>query len=412
MKYKIVSFFIYSFFLCLVSSAYAQNSDSVRAANWPKHPQDVKEIIADSSKPQKIKTTSFSVLGFVKLLATGDWGNVMKSTDFITSLIPIYPDPREKEFRFSLDPRSSRITFKGLYQVTDKNKLLMYLEMDFYNPAQQTSVVPYLRHAYAAYGKFLMGKTWSTIYNVDATPNQVDLEGPNSIPALHNPQIRFTQYFKRNYSFAFAIESHHEDYTPYPEIDEDKDFQLIPDVTAYFQKQGAWGNIRLAGVLSNISYTDSLNQNVDHLTGWGVNFSGYLKFLKRETIWDAFYWGCTYGKGISYYIQDISGAGYEAMPDKYNDMSMLPALAGFVAYKHTWSKQMETNLIASYVAIDNSHVDDEMIFDNSWYYAANLMYNPNERMNFGIEFLYGKNTNKKQDWGEGYRIQLMGVYFF
>ena len=93
-------------------------------------------------------------------------------------------------------------------------------------------------------------------------------------------------------------------------------------------------------------------------------------------------------------------------------MSMLPALAGFVAYKHAWSKQMETNLIASYVALNNSHIDDEMVFDHSSYYAANLMYNPNERMNFGIEFLYGKNTNKKQDWGEGYRIQLMGVYFF
>ena len=77
MKYKILLFFFNSFFVCLSSFLYAQNNDSIRAANWPKHPQDIKKIGVLGSESIKTKAASFRVMGFVKLLATGK-----KSFDF------------------------------------------------------------------------------------------------------------------------------------------------------------------------------------------------------------------------------------------------------------------------------------------------------------------------------------------
>jgi hypothetical protein len=189
-------------------------------------------------------------------------------------------------------------------------------------------------------------------------------------------------------------------------------FQPLPDFIGYIQTQGNWGNARLTGILRTISYSDSSEMKIDHSPGWGINFSGYVNFLQRKGINESFYWSATYGKGISYYIVDITGYGYDAMPDLNEEMISLPAFGAYVAYKHAWSKKMESNMIASYVKLDNTLINDQLIFDNTWFGAVNFMYNPFVRINLGIEFLYGKNTNKNQDWGESYRIQLLSVFNF
>jgi len=392
------------------SSVFSQNSDSIREKYSPRHPQDIKRIHKKSNE-DKSKKISFNVLGYVKLLATADWGNVQNTSEFITSMIPIYPTVKEKSQRFSFDPRQSRIALEGFYQLTSKNKLKIYLELDFYNEEALTSYVPHLRHAYAEYGSFIFGQTYSTAFNVEACPNQVDFEGANSVLGPRHAQVRYT-YFKENFSFAVAVETHLEDYTPYPEVDEVKDFQRYPDLVGYFQSQGKWGNVRLTGILRSISYTDFSKTKVDELWAWGLGFSGYVNVFNRLGMNDVFYGGFTYGKGIAYYISDLKGLGYDAMPDNNNIMNSLPSYGGYVAYKHAWSSKMESNVIASFVGLNNSSVNDEMIFDNTLYGAINLMYNPWDRINFGGEFLYGKNTNQKQDWGEGYRIQLMSVFNF
>lgn len=399
-------------FLWITSFVFSQNSDSLREKYAPQHPQDTRSennlIKLEPGKTEKLK---LNLLGYVRVVATFDWGNIENTSEFIPSLIPIYPNAKEQYYRFSMDPRQSRIGFEGLYQVTKHNKLKIYIETDFYTSEIYTSVGIRLRQAYAAYGSFLIGLYWSAAFNVDATPNQVDFEGPSSILAPRNTQLRYT-FLRDRFSFAVSIETHLADYTPYPGVDEDMKFQALPDFIGYLQTQGNWGNARLTGILRTISYTDSSDMNVNNIPGWGINFSGYVDFLKRKEMNESFYWSASYGNGISYYIDDITGYGYDAMPDTNGEMINLPALGAYVAYKHAWSKKMESNIIASYVHLNNTQINDQLILDNTWFGAVNFMYNPFDRINLGIEFLYGKNTNKNQDWGESYRIQLMSVFNF
>lgn len=397
-------------FLLFNLFSFSQNNDSLRDEYRPNHPQDVKRI-QKKSQIDKTKKIHFNVLGYVKLLATADWGNIQNTSEFITSMIPIYPSPREKSYRFSLDPRLSRIAIEGIYQLTKTNKLRIYIETDFYNVESLTSYVLHMRHAYAEYGSFIVGQTYSTAFNVYACPNQVDFEGASSVLGVRQPQIRYT-FLREKISFAVALESHLEDFTPFPNVDEITDFQLYPDLIAYFQTQGDWGNMRLVGILRDISYTNSINTKVDEILGWGVSISGFVNFLKRQGTTDVFYGGFTYGSGIANYISDLTGLGYVAMPDKNNTMTSLTTFGGYAAYKHAWNVKMESNIVVSFVGLDNICIDDELMFDRTLYGAINFMYNPFDRVNFGVEFLYGKNTNKKQDWGEGYRVQLMSVFNF
>lgn len=397
------------------SFAFSQTSDTLREKYKGHHPQDIK-FIFDQFKvdKKKAKRLSFNIAGYVKVLGTADFGNIQNTNEFITSMIPIYPNPKEQGARSYIDVRQSRIAFEGFYKTKKDKRIRIYIETDFYSSEENQYFGGYglhLRHAYAEYDNWLVGQYWSTSFNIDATPNQVDLEGPNSILAPRNPQIRYT-LTKEKFGFAAAIENNFGDYTPYDGVDDNIDFQLTPDVIVYFEGHGDWGNVRLTGLVRNIAFTDSTNTDINSVLGWGVNFSGYVNVANRNNINDAIMWGATYGAGISYYVDDIMGWGYDAMPDSTGTMNAMPSVSAYIAYKHAWNEKMESNIMAGFVQLDNAAINDDHIFDKSVYASVNWMWSPIERFDFGAEFMYGKNVNKIQDYGEAYRLQLMGVFNF
>lgn len=409
---------IYMLFIFLNSVVFAQqqpNNKNESISSKSEFEKEKSERIVED--PTKAKKLSFKVIGNVRVLGTIDWGNVQNTSEFITTSIPIYPEPKEQHLRTSFDPRQSRIGLETNYLLKKDKKMKVYLELDFYSSEAISDFRPRLRHAYAEFEHFIVGQTWSTAYNADAVPNQVDFEGPNSITGPRNPQVRYT-YTGERYSFAAALETHLEDYTPYEsdnhysKTDDLMDFQSVPDLIVYIQKQGDWGNMRLTGILRSINYTSPNNIEVKNVIGRGVSFSSYVNFLERDGINEAFYCGITYGKGISYYINDIRGLGYDAVYSINREMECPTVMSWYLAYKHSWDKRMQTNIIAGYVDLDDEIIRDDKALDNTIYCAINLMYQVYDKIEFGAEYLYGKNTNKRGDWGEGSRIQLMSTFKF
>lgn len=390
----------------IFSQEYVQNKD----LQDPIHIQQERKHFDDSKKTKKI---DLRFLGYVKLIGGIDWGNIQNTSEFYPSKIPIYPSEREKQVRSFMDARQSRLAIDGEYEVGPNNNLRIYIEIDFYNTEAETSFVPHLRHAYGEYKGFLLGQTWSTMKNTSAFPVQVDFEGPNSIPGPRNPMIRYTKIFNKSYSMAIAVETHSEDYTPYPSNPNDiMTLQYLPDLIAYVQKSGTWGNVRLNGLVRNISYTNESSETIQSLMGWGAELSGIIKLFHRKGWCDDIRYGYTYGPGISYYINDLRGMGLSAAPNKENKMTAIPVMGFYVAYKHAWNKRASSSAIFSYTSIDNSEFIDDLLYDNSSYGAINYMWSPLDRLDFGIELIYGKNVNKIQDFGEGYRAQGMAIYHF
>lgn len=406
---------LFALFFTEISAQTEVNKQIESISPKPESENSIVETIVE--EPAKAKKLSFKLSGNVRVLGTIDWGNVQNTSEFVTTSIPIYPEPREKTLRTSFDPRQSRIGLETNYLLKEDKKMKIYVELDFYSSEAITDFRPRLRHAYAEFEHFIVGQTWSTAYNANAVPNQVDFEGPNSITGPRNPQVRLT-YAGERYSFAAALETHLEDYTPYvsgfpnSSTDDLMDFQSVPDLIVYIQKQGDWGNMRLTGILRSINYTNSKSDEVENVIGWGINFNSYANFLERDGINEAFYCGITYGKGIAYYINDISGLGYDGVYINNGKMETPTVLSWYLAYKHAWNKRMQTNIIGSYVNMDNEIFKDDKVLDNTIYCAINLMYQVYDKIEFGAEYLYGKNTNKKGDWGEGFRIQLMSTFKF
>ncbi|WP_282067805.1 DcaP family trimeric outer membrane transporter [Olleya namhaensis] len=413
-KFKVLTVFCFSM---LVSSGFAQNyKDTValKQHNITKDNQDplpVREKRNSYSDNRKSKKISLDFIGYIKLIGGLDLGNIQNTSEFYPSKIPIYPTLREEKPRSFLDARQTRLAVDGIYEISNADKVHIYVEMDFFNTEAATSFVPHLRHAYGEYKGFLIGQTWSTMKNTSAFPVQVDFEGPNSITGPRNPMIRYTQSINNKYSFAVALETHNEDYTPYDvNLDDSMAFQYVPDLIVYIQKNGNWGNLRLTGILKNMSYTNASSDAIKSKTSRGAEISGIVKFLDRNEINDDVRFGYTYGFGIAHYINDLRGQGLDAAPDNNGDMQPIPVMGGFIAYKHAWSKTSTSSAVFSFTSIDNSdYVDDDM-YDFSTYGAVNYMWSPVDRLDYGVELIYGKNQNKLNDNGVGYRAQFMAIY--
>ena len=390
--------------------SYAQTLDSLDN-EMPSHPQDIKRVKSFWGDPLKTNRLSFNVLGFVRVVGTMDFGNVQNSSEFIPSLIPIYPNAKEQAPRYSMDARQSRIAFEGKYTLHNKKDFYIYIESDFYDNEIQYIKVLRLRHAYAQYSHFLVGQYWSAALNPSALPEQVDLEGPPSTSSTRNTQIRYT-LTKQKFELAASIENHHGNYTPYSNSIDNINFQTLPDFVGYFQLQGKWGNARLTGIYRNISYTDSLNTSVENLNGWGAIFSGFNNIYSRKGLRNKFYYSFVYGKGITSYMQDLHSKLYDAMPNMNNEMEMMYSLGGFVAMKHAWATRLQSNIVFGFTKTYNDNYTNDLIIDQTIYSSINLLYTADDRIDLGIEFLYGKKTNQINDFGEGYRIQAVTILNF
>jgi len=382
-------------------NALKDNQDPIRVHKDRKH-------FDEKSKTKKL---SLDFLGYVKLIGGVDFGNIQNTSEFYPSKIPIYPTLREEEPRSFIDARQSRLAVDGVYNVSGTNNLHIYVEMDFYNTETQTSLVPHLRHAYAEYKGLLMGQTWSTMKNTAAFPVQVDFEGPNSIPGPRNPMIRYTHAIDAKYLFGVALETNNEDYTPFAANPDDvMTFYYVPDVIAFIQKEGDWGNLRLNGIITNMSFTNATSDAISTIYGGGAEISGIFKFFNRKEVNDDVRFGYTYGKGIAHYINDLRGLRLDAAPDRNGEMSAVPVMAGYAAYKHAWNKKSTSSAVFSFSSIDNSEYDNDTMYDFSTYGAVNYMLSPWDRVDYGVEFIYGTNENKLGDNGVGYRVQFMAVY--
>ena len=88
--------------------------------------------------------------------------------------------------------------------------------------------------------------------------------------------------------------------------------QRFPDIPLYLQY--AWNkgdsHVRLSGILRELSYRDLVAGKNHFVTGWGVQLSAVADIVGGLS----FFGHYTYGKGIGYYINDLSGEDYDLVP--------------------------------------------------------------------------------------------------
>ena len=330
---------------------------------------------------------------------------------FIPSIIPV-PTDTTPDTQFDL--RSTRLTFETKTKNTKVGNINSFISIDFSGNVQQNAIQPRLRQAYVSgIGFFsraaiLAGQANSTFMDLQAFPDQFDLEGPNSAIAIRQGLLRYSLSVNKARSLVvdLALEQ------PETAVQNGNGLRDVPDFVSRLNWKHAWGHLNGAVLLRQLVAESNAGTGKDSAFGWGLTFSGQVKVAKTK---DNFQFQVTSGTGIGRYIQDLASDanGQDAVyNDTTNELTPLDMIGGYAAYQHWWTGKLRSTLVGGYLSIDNLAIQPDEAFNKTVYSSLNLIFRPYKHMDFGGEYYWGERTNKNDQAGHANRLMVTMKYGF
>jgi hypothetical protein len=373
-------------------------------------------------------TAAMKIGGYVNLSLVNSFSPMLIQDRFIVGSIP--PDgesvPGAVEGT-SVSADQTRLNLEYREQ-TRLGEVRAFIEGDFRGDSDSgTTEIFRLRHAFGQFRAILVGKTWSTLMDVDARPEEVDVEGMNGQILLRHSQIRWTPKFGEKWELKLALED------PVTDVSNGTSERSRGDLIASVVRMplgplGRW-NYRVGFVLRDLQATGSipdpeggLMTTTDSTTGWGVTTGG-----RQPVTWwgegDFLLWQLSYGQGLGHYINDLSTiGGGDAVFDPDGKLHALPVFAGYLSYQHLWPKRfkfmknwpgiLRSNFTIGVVDIGNFDFQDGSDYNRTIRASANLIYNPTTNVQLGMEFLWGERRNKNESKGTASQLQFAARYSF
>lgn len=340
--------------------------------------------------------------GFFRFVGGVDFDGLINDIDFRTYDIPVYHQDLVHE-RFGLSAASSRL-FTKLMKRTKKGPIITYIEGDFRGSSNHFR----LRQAYLSYLGFTIGQTWSTFMDLTAGPPTVDFEGPNSMIAIRQPQIRYERPFGNHWKMAMALE-----YSLISGIYDSTIQELArraPDIPIRIQYYGNWGHIQMAGIARDFIYKSDMSGSTKESMGWGFSLTSKIHFGQHT---DFFFQG-TYGEGIAAYVQDLAGVGLDFTVADTGKSSLVPVYGGYISIQQYLNRKhsLFTTLVAGFTETGDLSNLSASQYKTGYYLAANVFWNMMDDMLFGMEYNWGKRVNIDQASGEANRINFCLQYNF
>jgi hypothetical protein len=242
---------------------------------------------------------------------------------------------------------------------------------------------------------------------VNASPNTLDLEGPNSMPASRVAQVRWRKQVSENWNLLFAIEEPRADYTPLDSAESIKSAfpELVVKPKLTFKK-GHWSN---SLIYKPIVYSDKNLSFKKKLNSWG--FTSSLSFeiqdknqssksILRKKVVNIF--GIV-GNGTQGAVNDFGGLGYEAFPKDSVSLNSLLYYGGYASFSFVFKKRLSSTYVYSFLHQQKPELTNN-IFKYSNYFSGNIVYAINKYFTIGTELLYGAKENYDDTKGKAFRV--------
>lgn len=354
---------------------------------------------------------SFSLGGFVALRAAYDAGGIVENIDFVTYDIPVAGNYATRQ-KLTLDASTSRLFLKAIANTRAVGRVVIYLDGDFRGGAAN-SYTPRLRSAYVSLLGLTLGRDVTTFCDLEAAPATVDFQGPNAYNFNFATLVRYERSFAEGrLSFGVATEmpvvsgTYGEGFDAIP--------QRVPDIPFYVQY--AWGSdrsshIRASAVVRNMYLHDLTRKSDTSLTGWGVQFSGTIRCCDPLRL----FMNGVYGKGITPYIQDLTGSGLDFTPCPRDETRIrtMPMWGWQAAAQIALTPRLFLSGGYSTVRVQRSHgfyAADE--YKRGQYVFGNVFYTIAPRCKVAGEYLYGSRRDMAAGKGHANRVNVMLQYGF
>lgn len=367
--------------------------------------------------PQFIFTTknnrfSLGIGGYVNLRTSYDFMGAVDNIDFIPYDIPLYSDYANRQ-RVMMDATTSRLFTKAVINSPTIGPIIAFIDMDFRGGAE-FSYTPRLRSAYVSLLGFTAGRDITTFCDLDASPTTIDFQGPNAYNFNFATMLRYEHSFHdRHFKMGVAAEmpvvsgTYDENFRPIS--------QRVPNIPMYFQY--AWGenrtsHFRASAVLRNMYLNNAVTDKNTSLFGWGVQASGRIETCPYFTL----FFNGVYGKGITPYIQDLTGSGLDFTPNPMNfeQIQTMPMWG--------WQAAGQINIIPSKLFVSGGYSTVRVNMCNGYYATneykrgtyifGNIFYNLTRNCILAAEYLHGSRRNMDDTHNTANRLNIMIQYNF
>jgi Porin subfamily len=388
---------------------------------------------ADDGKP-KIQTapimasanpgTRFSNGGFIKLdamatdtsdgeIADGSVGRLF----YVPSTIPVGAPGANEGTDTDMGAQFSRFWFAADTDMDSGDRLKAYLEFDLFGGGSingnEVSTNTYglsVRQAYVGWtnkagAQWLAGQTWSNFQDTASLPDTIDFIGPTEGTVfVRQAQVRYTKG-----PWSFSVENPETTITPYRGIGTriSSDDNLMPDLTARWQKKGDWGHVSVAAMARQFAYENPAAGIDDTTVGGAVSVSGRFNFGKNDDL----RYMATYGRGIGRYLG--LGIASDTVLDAGGSLEPIDGYGAFAAWRHAFSPKLRGNLFYSMAHFDNdSALTGFAVTERAQSFHANLIYSPLPRLDVGAELIWGQRSLENELEGDLRRIHTHVKYSF
>ena len=318
--------------------------------------------------------------------------NGMNNNEFDTALISVDGEPSQT--KFNVNPSRLEVSAATLIP---KGQLNVFVSMDFNGELDQPD--PRLRMAYGEWVNedlgvsVLAGQAFNTMLDLMAVPETLDFAGPAAMFERRQPMLRVTKALSDSFVAEVSIET--PENTSYADADR---LTRWPDLAL----TGTWHadnkylkHLRLAGLVRDLraegDADDNIEDRIDSALGWAIYGSTKLDLPLLDTR-DNLRINIHYGDG---YGAQLKGGPDDAVFNTDNaELKKISVFGSYGSLQHWWSKTVRSNLVYGYVNADNPGFADGGALDNTWYTAANLVWNPYEKLTVGFEYLWGRRENK------------------
>ncbi|MFZ5637948.1 MAG: DcaP family trimeric outer membrane transporter [Pseudomonadota bacterium] len=368
--------------------------------------------------------TRFSYGGFVKLdamvtdtsdgeIADGSVGRMF----YVPSTIPVGSPGANESTDTDMGAQFSRFWFGADTDLDSGDKLKGYLEFDLFgggsingNEVATNTYGVSVRQAYVSWTRpdgssLLAGQTWSNFQDVASLPDSVDFVGPTEGTVfVRQAQVRYTKG-----PWSFSVENPETTVTPYRGIGAriSSDDNLMPDLTARWQKKGDWGHVSVAGMVRQFAYENPASGIDDTTTGGAVSVSGRFNFGKNDDL----RYMATYGRGIGRYLG--LGIASDTVLDASGELEPIDGYGAFAAWRHAFSPKLRGNVFYSMAHFDNdAALTGLAATERAQSFHVNLIYSPVPKLDIGAELIWGERSLENELDGDLRRFHTHVKYSF
>ncbi len=350
--------------------------------------------------------------GMVNLRTSYDFNGAMGNIDFIPYDIPMTKGYSSRQ-RVMMDASTSKVFMKAIINSRLLGRVVVFTDMDF-RGGEQFTYIPRLRSAYVQLCGLTIGRDVTTFCDLAAAPKTIDFQGPNAYNFAFNEMIRYEYSFlRRHLTVGVAAEMPSVNATYGEHFS--SIYQRVPDGIAYLQF--AWGenrssHIRATGVIRDMYLHDNLRGRNTTQVGWGVQLSGHIDLGR----WVDLYMNGVYGRGITPYIQDLSGSPYDFAYDPQNPerIQTMPMWG--------WQAAAQINIVPGVCWLSGGYSEVRLEKHNGYltenqyhkgnYIFGNAFCNVTKNFTVAVEYLHGSRQDMSGKKGDANRVSLMAQYNF